>query len=173
VPHPTRLHSTHPATKCRIPQQAVFGNSELPEDQRRDTTATLLSSITVLARYFIAEKTLPQADPTTLPPPPQIKFEHSGRILTSQWSLQYNGQLQLLVSSFIPSLLSATAYSIQSIAATLHICRPFLVPQPEDAPCRGDSTGPTCHSLITALKSMNLLVLFVWALEGFSRSTCL
>ena len=24
-------------------------------------------------------------------------------------------------------------------AATLHICRPFLHPQPEDAPCRGDS----------------------------------
>ena len=23
-------------------------------------------------------------------------------------------------------------------AATLHICRPFLHPQPEDAPCRGD-----------------------------------
>jgi hypothetical protein len=30
-------------------------------------------------------------------------------------------------------------------AATLHICRPFLHPQPEDAHCRGDSTGHTCH----------------------------
>jgi hypothetical protein len=33
-------------------------------------------------------------------------------------------------------------------AATLHIRRPFLQPQPEDAPCRGDS-----HGYVILLKS--------------------
>jgi hypothetical protein len=34
-------------------------------------------------------------------------------------------------------------------ATTLHNWRPFLHPQPEDAPCRGDSTGPTYHGTNT------------------------
>jgi hypothetical protein len=37
-------------------------------------------------------------------------------------------------------------------AATLHICRPFLHPQPKDAPCRGDRDplimGPSCNAEI-------------------------
>jgi hypothetical protein len=33
-------------------------------------------------------------------------------------------------------------------AATLHICRPFLQPQPEDAPCRGDR-NPLITELVT------------------------
>jgi hypothetical protein len=38
------------------------------------------------------------------------------------------------------------------IAATLHIWRPFLHPQPEDAPCRGDR-----DSLIMELKTSSWL----------------
>jgi len=33
-------------------------------------------------------------------------------------------------------------------AATLHICRPLLHPQPEDAPCRGDG-GPTYNEYLS------------------------
>ena len=35
-------------------------------------------------------------------------------------------------------LLAVRGCLFNIFAATLHICRPFLSPQPEDAPCRGD-----------------------------------
>jgi hypothetical protein len=35
-------------------------------------------------------------------------------------------------------LLAVCDYLFNVFAATLHICRPLLHPQPEDAPCRGD-----------------------------------
>jgi hypothetical protein len=43
-------------------------------------------------------------------------------------------------------------------AATLHIRRPFLHPQPEDAPCRGDRDTlimvPTCTNMHTNLRGI-------------------
>jgi hypothetical protein len=100
-------------------------------------------------------------------------FHCSGRTEGSVWFrgflwyfvtwLNFYGE-ELLAPLPTPKLedhpLSAVRDSLFNIfAATFHICRPFLHPQPEDAPCRGDRDplitvtgthlslwqGPTCH----------------------------
>jgi hypothetical protein len=54
-------------------------------------------------------------------------------------------------------------------APTLHIWRPFILPQPEDAPCRGDREPRTVDGLIYAYviaNTVELLTLMVMGSEA-------
>jgi hypothetical protein len=75
------------------------------------------------------------------------KFSPESERKIQNFATRYLPATIRLVITLEDHLLSAVRDCLFSIfAATLHTWRPFLHPQPEDAPCNGDSTEPTRHS---------------------------